>query len=74
MRPQRKFRASLLSGSRRGGSHDRNVAECIPENFELGTTPSVRAEVAIASFLDRTATPPNLGGDTPACNIPAFRK
>jgi hypothetical protein len=28
----------------------------------LGTTPSVRAEVAIAAFLDRTATPPNLEG------------
>ncbi len=54
--------SSSLEWSRRGGSLYRHVSECILKNFEWGTTPSVRAEVANASFLDCTATPPNLGG------------
>ena len=49
---------------RTGWFPSRNVSGCIPKTLGFGTTPSVRPEVAVASFLDRTATAPNLAGDT----------
>jgi hypothetical protein len=35
----------------------------------LGTTPCVRAEAAIAASPCRTATPPNLRGDSPRSRL-----
>ena len=72
---QRKFREASLAGADGVVPKPKRFG-CVPRSLGSGTTltaspyrarasrPSVRAEVAIASFLGRTATPPNLGGDT----------
>ncbi len=63
----RKFRAiALHNGSRRGGDPVRNVSECIPKNFRGGDHPVCAPLGGFAKFLERTATPPDSGGDTPA--------